>query len=50
MNRYKLKTRGHPYVKQLLTFLLSLIVLVATTPRFGKGRCNRAYSYMGYKV
>ena len=32
MNRYKLKTRGHPHVKQLLTFLLSLIVLVATTP------------------
>lgn len=36
MNRYKLKTRGHPYVKQLLTFLLSLIVLVATTPDLAK--------------
>lgn len=32
MNRYKLKTRGHPYIKQLLAFLLALIVLVATIP------------------
>lgn len=32
MNKYRHKTRGHPSIKQLLTFLLTLIVLVATTP------------------
>lgn len=47
MSEYKHKTRGHPSIKQLLTFLLTLIVLVATTPpRFGKGGCDRTYSYM----
>ena len=32
MNGYIHKTRGHPSIKQLLAFLLALIVLVATTP------------------
>lgn len=32
MNEYRYKTRGHPSIKQLLAFLLALIVLVATTP------------------
>jgi hypothetical protein len=32
MYKYEHKTRGHPNIKQLLTFLLALIVLVATTP------------------
>lgn len=32
MNGYRHKTRGHPSIKQLLAFLLALIVLVATTP------------------
>lgn len=51
MNEYKHKTRGHPSIKQLLAFLLTLIVLVATTPpRFGKSRCNRTHSYMGNQV
>lgn len=31
MNGYN-KTRGHPSIKQLLAFVLALIVLVATTP------------------
>lgn len=51
MNVYRHKTRGHPNIKQLLAFLLSLIVLVTTTPpRFGKGGLDRAYSYMGNQV
>lgn len=51
MNGYRHKTRGHPSIKQLLAFLLALIVLVATTPpRFGKGGFDRTYSYMGYEV
>lgn len=32
MNVYRHKTRGHPSIKQLLAFLLTLIVLVSTTP------------------
>ena len=32
MNKYRHKIRGHPSIKQLLTFLLTLIVLIATTP------------------
>lgn len=47
MNGYIHKTRGHPSIKQLLAFLLALIVLVATPPRFGKGGCDRTHSYMG---
>ena len=32
MNRYRHKTRGHPNIKQLLAFVLALIVLVTSTP------------------
>lgn len=32
MYKYEHKTRGHPSIKQLLAFVLALIVLVATTP------------------
>ncbi len=32
MNKYRHKTRGHPSIKQLFAFLLTLIVLVSTTP------------------
>lgn len=45
MNKYKVKTREQP--TKLFAFLLSLIVLVATTPpRFGNSGLDRAYAYM----
>lgn len=48
MNRYRHKTRGHPNIKQLLAFVLALIVLVTSTPpRFGKSGFDRTYAYMG---
>ena len=36
MNKYRHKTRGHPSIKQLFAFLLTLIVLVSTTPDLAK--------------
>lgn len=51
MNEYRHKTRGHPSIKQLLAFLLALIVLVTTTPpRFGKGGFSRTYTHMGRQI